>query len=131
MIKNAAEPIVLELEPAVIAVEGSLFVAGNTARRDIDISDRRSLTSAAAFSSLFGEGATSSVRDWQSEIWVPAYISAQAITAVAARSVETHARLQAAWPALFTSWTYPPTLLETEAWNRLATISLDDLEVTL
>ena len=128
MINRAEDPIVLELEPAVLAIDGALFVAGNSARHDIDVSDRRGLSTLAAFDSLF-EGATGWLRDWQSEVWVPHYVSSKAITGVAARSAQTHARLLASWKSLFESWTYPPVLFETMAGNRNPMISIDQLDL--
>lgn len=127
MIRRAEDPIVLELEPAVLAVDGTIFVPGNSARRDLDITDGRRLSTLSAFDALFEDDTTDQLRDWQSEVWVPSYVSPLAITAVAARSPQTHARLRGFWQELFGSWPYPVELRETDAWNRITRLDIDDL----
>jgi hypothetical protein len=125
MIRRADDPIVLELEPGVLAIDGALFVPGNSARRDLDITNRGALSTLDAFASLFDDDIASRLRDWQSEVWIPQYLSPLAITAVAARSSRTHDQLRATWDSHFAAWPYPVTLLETDAWNQLTRIDID------
>ncbi|MBA2557024.1 MAG: DUF4433 domain-containing protein [Chloroflexi bacterium] len=130
MIQHAHDPIVLELEPAVIGVAGTLFVPGNSARADLDVTNRASLTTVEAFDALFDDKAGDWLVDWQSEIWIPGHISPLSIMAVGVRAAETYDRLIAAWPRQFATWPHAVELAFTGTWNVPSMIvSVDDIRV--
>ena len=126
MIRRAEAPVVLSLEPGVLAISGALFVPVNSARSDVDLSDP-ALTTVDAFDAIFESPVGDRLKDWQAEVWIPEFISPLAIQGIATRDEATHKTLAANWERRFGAWPYAVDVMQTEEWNLISSIALDDL----
>jgi hypothetical protein len=94
MMRAATEPVILVLDPSVLGQLGAFYARGNTAGAKYDYRETSRQTSAADFHALFETADSSTLVDWQAEIWIPGGIDADQVRGIVVQDQPTHDRVE-------------------------------------
>jgi len=95
MANLALEPVVLALDPSVVAQEGAFYTSGNTAGAAYEFCLFSSWTTADDLHALYEGPDSSKLVNWQAEVWVPGGIDTEHIAGIIVRDQATAAKVAA------------------------------------